>query len=40
VVNAWGEVVAVNLAGSRVPDGFNLAGISGNVVRKALESVK
>ena len=38
VVNERGEVVAVNLAGSRVAD--NLAGISGNVVRKALESVK
>ena len=40
VVNERGEVVAVNLAGSRVAEGFNLAGISGNVVRKALESVK
>lgn len=40
VVNERGEVVAVNLAGSRVGEGFNLAGISGNVVRKALESVK
>jgi hypothetical protein len=40
VVNERGEVVAVNLAGGRVADGFNLAGISGNVVRKALESVK
>ena len=40
VVDERGEVIAVNLAGSRVADGFNLAGISGNVVRKALESVK
>lgn len=40
VVNERGEVVAVNLAGGRTADGFNLAGISGNVVRKALESVK
>ncbi len=40
VVNERGEVVAVNLAGGRVAEGFNLAGISGNVVRKALESVK
>jgi hypothetical protein len=40
VVNERGEVVAVNLAGSRAAGGFNLAGISGNVVRKALESVK
>ena len=40
VVNERGEVVAVNIAGSRVPDGFNAAGISINVVRKALESVK
>ena len=40
VVNERGEVVAVNIAGSRVPDGFNAAGISINVARKALESVK
>jgi len=40
VVNERGEVVAVNLAGARVAGGFNLAGISGNVVRKALETVK
>ena len=40
VVNDRGEVVAVNLAGGRVAEGFNLAGISINVVRKALESVK
>ena len=40
VVNERGEVVAINIAGSRVPDGFNAAGISINVVRKALESVK
>jgi hypothetical protein len=40
VVNARGEVVAVNMAGARGAQGFNLAGISGNVVRKALESVK
>jgi hypothetical protein len=40
VVNERGEVVAVNLAGSRVAEGLNPAGISGNVVRKALESVK
>jgi hypothetical protein len=40
VVNERGEVVAVNIAGGRVAEGFNLAGISGNVVRKALESVK
>lgn len=40
VVNERGEVVAVNLAGGRAADGFNLAGISVNVVRKALESVK
>jgi hypothetical protein len=40
VVNARGEVVAVNLAGGRTAQGFNLAGISVNVVRKALESVK
>jgi hypothetical protein len=40
VVNERGEVVAVNLAGGRVAEGFNLAGISGNVMRKALESVK
>ena len=40
VVNERGEVVAVNLAGGRVAEGFNLAGISINVVRKALESVK
>jgi hypothetical protein len=40
VVNERGQVVAVNLAGSRVAEGFNLAGISGNVVRKALESAK
>jgi hypothetical protein len=40
VVNERGEVVAVNLAGSRVAEGFNLAGISVNVIRKALESVK
>jgi len=40
VVNARGEVVAVNLAGSRAAEGYNLAGISINVVRKALESVK
>ena len=40
VVNERGEVVAVNLAGSRVAQGFNLAGISSNVVRKALENVK
>jgi hypothetical protein len=30
----------VNLAGGRTGEGFNLAGITGNVVRKALESVK
>ena len=36
VVNERGEVVAVNLAGGRSAEGFNLAGISGNVVRKAL----
>ena len=35
-----GAVCTVNIAGSRVPDGFNAAGISINVVRKALESVK
>jgi hypothetical protein len=40
VVNERGELVAVNIAGTRVAEGFNLAGISGNVVRKALESVK
>jgi hypothetical protein len=40
VVNERGEVVAVNIAGSRVAEGFNVAGISVNVVRKALESVK
>ncbi|HEU5133718.1 MAG TPA: trypsin-like peptidase domain-containing protein [Steroidobacteraceae bacterium] len=40
VVNERGEVIAVNIAGSRVAGGFNAAGISGNVVRKALESVK
>ena len=40
VVNERGEVIAVNLAGGRTAEGFNLAGISGNVVRKALESVK
>ena len=40
VVNERGEVVAINIAGSRVPDGFNAAGISINVARKALESVK
>jgi hypothetical protein len=40
VVNERGEVVAVNLAGTRVGEGFNLAGISGNVVRKALASVQ
>lgn len=40
VVNERGEVVAVNIAGSRVAEGFNVAGVSGNVVRKALESVK
>jgi hypothetical protein len=40
VVNERGEVVAVNIAGTRVAGGFNAAGISGNVVRKALESVK
>lgn len=40
VVNERGEVVAVNIAGSRVADGFNAAGISIVVVRKALESVK
>jgi hypothetical protein len=40
VVNERGEVVAVNIAGSRVAEGFNVAGISGNVVRKALESVR
>jgi hypothetical protein len=40
VVNERGEVVAVNIAGSRVAEGFNAAGISGNVVRKALESVE
>lgn len=40
VVNERGEVVAINLAGSRVPDGFNLAGVSIHVARKALESVK
>jgi hypothetical protein len=40
VVNERGEVVAVNMAGGRVAEGFNLAGITGNVVRKALESVK
>lgn len=40
VVNERGEVVAVNLAGGRAAGGFNLAGISVNVVRKALESVK
>jgi hypothetical protein len=40
VVNERGEVVAVNIAGTRVAEGFNAAGISGNVVRKALESVK
>jgi hypothetical protein len=40
VVNERGEVVAVNLAGGRAADGFNLAGISVNVVRQALESVK
>jgi hypothetical protein len=40
VVDERGEVVAVNIAGSRVAGGFNAAGISGNVVRKALESVK
>ena len=40
VVNERGEVVAVNMAGGRAANGFNLAGISGKVVRKALESVK
>jgi hypothetical protein len=40
VVNERGEVVAINIAGSRVADGFNAAGVSINVVRKALESVK
>lgn len=40
VVNERGEVVAVNLAGGRAAEGFNLAGISVNVIRKALESVK
>lgn len=40
VVNERGEVIAVNIAGSRVADGFNAAGISIVVVRKALESVK
>ena len=40
VVNEDGEVVAINIAGSRVANGFNLAGISINVARKALESVK
>jgi hypothetical protein len=40
VVNERGEVIAVNIAGSRVAEGFNAAGISVNVVRKALESVK
>lgn len=40
VVDARGEVVAVNIAGSRVPQGYNVAGISGNVIRKALENVK
>lgn len=40
VVNERGEVVAVNIAGGRVTEGFNLAGISGQVIRKALESVK
>jgi hypothetical protein len=40
VVNERGEVIAVNIAGGRAADGFNLAGISGNVVRTALESVK
>jgi hypothetical protein len=40
VVNERGEVVAVNIAGSRVADGFNAAGISINVARTALESVK
>jgi hypothetical protein len=40
VVNERGEVVAINLAGSRVADGFNAAGISIHVARKALESVK
>jgi hypothetical protein len=40
VVNERGEVVAVNMAGGRAADGFNAAGISGIVVRKALESVK
>ena len=40
VVNERGEVVAVNLAGGRWAEGFNLAGISINVVRKALESLK
>jgi hypothetical protein len=40
VVNERGEVVAINLAGARVAGGFNLAGISINVARKALESVK
>jgi hypothetical protein len=40
IVNERGEVVAINIAGSRVADGFNLAGVSINVARKALESVK
>lgn len=40
VVNERGEVVAVNLAGSRVGGSFDLAGISIHVIRKALGSVK
>jgi hypothetical protein len=40
VVNERGEVVAINVAGSRVAEGFNAAGVSINVARKGLESVK
>jgi hypothetical protein len=40
VVNERGEVVAINIAGSRVAEGFNAAGISAAVARKALESIK
>lgn len=39
VVNERGEVVAVNLAGARTNEGFNLAGVNGAVVRTALQSV-
>lgn len=40
VVNERGEVVAVNIAGGRAANGFNLAGVSIHVVRKALQSLK